>query len=163
MLTEAALAGKADYLVGLKENVILGHLVPAGTGFWIHQDAQVRIHDDALREQKAEKDRILAARLNLLNETIDGPQEGVATMEPAVDAPALGDVTPETPESPVDPAPPALTLLPPPQAPGPPALTLLPPPQAPGPPVPPSVDLTDGPIEHPPYTGGEGGTPISGE
>ena len=33
VLTEAALAGKVDYLVGLKENVILGHLVPAGTGF----------------------------------------------------------------------------------------------------------------------------------
>jgi DNA-directed RNA polymerase subunit beta' len=32
VLTEAALAGKVDYLVGLKENVILGHLVPAGTG-----------------------------------------------------------------------------------------------------------------------------------
>ena len=33
VLTEAALAGKVDYLVGLKENVILGHLIPAGTGF----------------------------------------------------------------------------------------------------------------------------------
>ncbi|HVK08959.1 MAG TPA: DNA-directed RNA polymerase subunit beta', partial [Gemmataceae bacterium] len=44
VLTEAALAGKADYLVGLKENVILGHLVPAGTGFNIHQNAEVRIN-----------------------------------------------------------------------------------------------------------------------
>ena len=43
VLTEAALAGKVDYLVGLKENVILGHLVPAGTGFHMHQDAEVRI------------------------------------------------------------------------------------------------------------------------
>ncbi|MDD4889089.1 MAG: DNA-directed RNA polymerase subunit beta' [Phycisphaerae bacterium] len=33
VLTEAALAGKEDTLMGLKENVILGHLVPAGTGF----------------------------------------------------------------------------------------------------------------------------------
>ena len=33
VLTEAALAGKRDNLVGLKENVILGHLVPTGTGF----------------------------------------------------------------------------------------------------------------------------------
>ncbi len=32
-LTDAAIRGKADYLVGLKENVIIGHLVPAGTGF----------------------------------------------------------------------------------------------------------------------------------
>lgn len=32
-LTDAAIRGKADYLVGLKENVIIGRLVPAGTGF----------------------------------------------------------------------------------------------------------------------------------
>jgi len=44
VLTEAALAGKVDYLVGLKENVILGHLVPAGTGFRTHQDAEVRLN-----------------------------------------------------------------------------------------------------------------------
>src|SRR5207344_3163740 len=44
VLTEAAMAGKVDYLVGLKENVILGHLIPAGTGFYMHQEAEVRIH-----------------------------------------------------------------------------------------------------------------------
>jgi DNA-directed RNA polymerase subunit beta' len=54
VLTEAALAGKSDYLVGLKENVILGHLVPAGTGFKAHLEAEVRIHPDAL-EALAEK------------------------------------------------------------------------------------------------------------
>jgi DNA-directed RNA polymerase subunit beta' len=48
VLTEAALAGKVDYLVGLKENVILGHLVPAGTGFHTHQLAEVKIHPKAL-------------------------------------------------------------------------------------------------------------------
>ena len=50
VLTEAALAGKVDYLVGLKENVILGHLVPAGTGFKLHQEAEVRIRPEALAE-----------------------------------------------------------------------------------------------------------------
>ena len=54
MLTEAALAGKVDYLVGLKENVILGHLIPAGTGFKPHQEAEVRIRPEAL-EALAEK------------------------------------------------------------------------------------------------------------
>ena len=44
VLTEAALASKVDYLVGLKENVILGHLIPAGTGFTTHQQAEVRIN-----------------------------------------------------------------------------------------------------------------------
>ncbi|QDT24105.1 DNA-directed RNA polymerase subunit beta' [Gimesia chilikensis] len=68
VLTEAALAGRVDYLVGLKENVILGHLVPAGTGFYQHQTAEVRIRPEALEELKAEKERILAARMSLLNE-----------------------------------------------------------------------------------------------
>ena len=44
VLTEAAIAGKVDNLVGLKENVILGHLIPAGTGFRTHQDAEVKIN-----------------------------------------------------------------------------------------------------------------------
>ena len=32
MLNEAAIRGSVDYLKGLKENVIVGHLIPAGTG-----------------------------------------------------------------------------------------------------------------------------------
>lgn len=68
VLTEAALAGKIDNLVGLKENVILGHLIPAGTGFKIHQEAEVRIRPEALVELQAEKERMLAARSVLLNE-----------------------------------------------------------------------------------------------
>ena len=42
VLTEAALAGKTDPLIGLKEKVILGHLVPVGTGFHIHQRTRVK-------------------------------------------------------------------------------------------------------------------------
>ncbi len=38
MLTEAAVAGKRDELRGLKENVIVGGLIPAGTGYAYHQD-----------------------------------------------------------------------------------------------------------------------------
>jgi DNA-directed RNA polymerase subunit beta' len=53
VLTEAALAGKVDYLVGLKENVILGHLVPAGTGFKLHQEADVKIRPEALEAMAA--------------------------------------------------------------------------------------------------------------
>ena len=48
VLTEAALAGKIDRLVGLKENVILGHLIPAGTGFRTFQESEVRIRPEAL-------------------------------------------------------------------------------------------------------------------
>jgi DNA-directed RNA polymerase subunit beta' len=49
VLTEAALAGKVDRLVGLKENVILGHLIPAGTGFRLYQEAEVRYRPEALQ------------------------------------------------------------------------------------------------------------------
>ena len=42
VLTEASLAGKIDNLRGLKENVILGHLIPAGTGFRPHVDMRVK-------------------------------------------------------------------------------------------------------------------------
>ncbi len=42
VLTEASLAGKIDELHGLKENVILGHLIPAGTAFKPHLDIKVK-------------------------------------------------------------------------------------------------------------------------
>jgi DNA-directed RNA polymerase subunit beta' len=42
VLTEAALAGKIDDLLGLKENVILGHLIPAGTAFKLYLDAKLK-------------------------------------------------------------------------------------------------------------------------
>ncbi len=42
VLTEAALGGHIDTLQGLKENVILGHLIPAGTGFKKHQLLRVK-------------------------------------------------------------------------------------------------------------------------
>ena len=67
VLTEAALAGKTDQLLGLKENVILGHLVPAGTGFCTHQESEVRIRPEALLELQAEKERMRLARMSMLN------------------------------------------------------------------------------------------------
>jgi DNA-directed RNA polymerase subunit beta' len=42
VLTEASLAGKIDELCGLKENVILGHLIPAGTAFKPHLEMKVK-------------------------------------------------------------------------------------------------------------------------
>ena len=48
--------------------MILGHLIPAGTGFQSHQQAECRIRPEALEELQAEKERILAARMNLLTE-----------------------------------------------------------------------------------------------
>jgi DNA-directed RNA polymerase subunit beta' len=42
VLTEASLAGAVDMLVGLKENVILGHLIPAGTAFSPHLQLKIK-------------------------------------------------------------------------------------------------------------------------
>ncbi|MHC4444620.1 MAG: DNA-directed RNA polymerase subunit beta' [Planctomycetota bacterium] len=42
VLTEASISGMEDRLIGLKENVILGHLIPAGTAFKLHLDLRVR-------------------------------------------------------------------------------------------------------------------------
>ena len=42
VLTEAALKGAVDHLLGLKENVLLGHLIPAGTGFEAYSKAKVK-------------------------------------------------------------------------------------------------------------------------
>ena len=52
--------GKIDNLVGLKENVILGHLIPAGTGFHNHQSSEVRIRPEAQQELRDEHARVLA-------------------------------------------------------------------------------------------------------
>jgi DNA-directed RNA polymerase subunit beta' len=42
VLTEASLRGATDDLIGLKENVLLGHLIPAGTGFKVYQAIRVK-------------------------------------------------------------------------------------------------------------------------
>ncbi len=41
ILSDASVAGKVDYLKGLKENVIMGRLVPAGTGVRDYRDIEV--------------------------------------------------------------------------------------------------------------------------
>jgi DNA-directed RNA polymerase subunit beta' len=41
ILTDAASAGKTDSLKGLKENVIVGHLIPAGTGLKRYREVEV--------------------------------------------------------------------------------------------------------------------------
>jgi len=42
VLTEAASMGKVDYLRGFKENVIMGHIIPAGTGFDFHRKVALK-------------------------------------------------------------------------------------------------------------------------
>jgi len=50
VLTEAAIKGKLDPLVGLKENVIIGKLIPAGTGMSRYRDIQIYSEDELSEE-----------------------------------------------------------------------------------------------------------------
>ena len=59
VLNEAAINGKVDYLEGLKENVICGHLIPAGTG--------QREFDKLVVGAKEDFDRIIANRKNVVD------------------------------------------------------------------------------------------------
>ncbi|MBP1889959.1 DNA-directed RNA polymerase subunit beta' [Clostridium moniliforme] len=50
VLTEAAIKGKVDPLVGLKENVIIGKLIPAGTGMMKYRSARLDIEDNKIED-----------------------------------------------------------------------------------------------------------------
>ncbi len=52
VLTEAAIQGKTDDLKGLKENVIIGHLIPAGTGLRRYRDIDVIAPDEETAEME---------------------------------------------------------------------------------------------------------------
>ena len=62
MLTEAAVNGKVDTLEGLKENVIVGRLIPAGTGATMNGLREVATKRDALILEEREKDAAKATR-----------------------------------------------------------------------------------------------------
>lgn len=65
VLTDAAIKGRRDSLLGLKENVIIGHLIPAGTGLKHYRAVEVfaKEYGDI---QKAEKERLEEAAKELL-------------------------------------------------------------------------------------------------
>ncbi|MCO6044784.1 DNA-directed RNA polymerase subunit beta' [Aeoliella sp. ICT_H6.2] len=91
VLTEAALAGRTDHLVGLKENVILGHLIPAGTGFRTIQESEVRIRPEALEALAAEKASLLERSFPLLESGVPDGVNGdipptVGTIPSSLDA-----------------------------------------------------------------------------
>ena len=74
VLTEAAVTGKRDYLRGLKENVVVGRLIPAGTGLSYHSERKERreeeIAAEVAREQGATADEIEQA----LSEALSGAE-----------------------------------------------------------------------------------------
>ena len=83
VLTEAAVRGMQDELRGLKENVIVGRLIPAGTGFAHHE------------ERRRTEEDILAAELKGLEQALDQAVESLAgaagEARPGEDGGALGE------------------------------------------------------------------------
>lgn len=64
MLTDAAVRGARDDLRGLKENVIVGRLVPAGTGLAFHNErrkSRAKLNIDQAFEQVIEQESALAS------------------------------------------------------------------------------------------------------
>ncbi|GGW83247.1 DNA-directed RNA polymerase subunit beta' [Alteromonas halophila] len=77
VLTEAAVQGKEDDLRGLKENVIVGRLIPAGTGFAYHERrAQKRIEEiEEMSVSAAEAEQALTEALNAESDSASSSDE----------------------------------------------------------------------------------------
>ena len=90
MLTEAAIEGKSDWLRGLKENVIIGRLIPAGTGFsGFEEELQKEAgpHPDILSEDPAGYRRMQNLRPDY---TVDMPP--AASASAVLDDPSDADL-----------------------------------------------------------------------
>ena len=72
VLTEAAINGKVDYLRGLKENVIMGRLIPAGTGAEYYRRTKIAGEDVVEEPVVQEQDVLLSEPLNLYDEETRG-------------------------------------------------------------------------------------------
>ena len=84
VLTEAAIKGKVDHLIGLKENVIIGKLIPAGSGLSMYR--QVNPRDEEEEQPKTGYAAVAAA----IQENQD-PQEGLEPEEAPEEADLLPD------------------------------------------------------------------------
>jgi DNA-directed RNA polymerase subunit beta' len=78
VLTEAAISGKVDYLRGLKENVIMGRLIPAGTGLERYRNIQLLTELPKEEPQPMEPELTAeeAAALDFLRKDTDAVAEG---------------------------------------------------------------------------------------
>jgi DNA-directed RNA polymerase subunit beta' len=84
VLAGAAIGGHNDPLFGLKENVILGKLIPAGTGYDVHMDALARLEGDEALEAGEDGEEGAIEELEA-GEEVDATTEVDAAAEPAAD------------------------------------------------------------------------------
>jgi DNA-directed RNA polymerase subunit beta' len=81
VLTEAAIMGKRDDLRGLKENVIVGRLIPAGTGLAFHRARKEKEAADALEQQQLAAMEAMAATTTTEGEPETGADESAEVTE----------------------------------------------------------------------------------
>ncbi len=74
VLTEAAVTGKQDFLRGLKENVVVGRLIPAGTGLTYHKDRKKRREEEILGAQGPSADEVEQALTEALSAQSDSEE-----------------------------------------------------------------------------------------
>ena len=67
VLTEAAVSGKVDHLLGLKENVIIGHLIPAGTGIEKYRNLEIIHAEDVIEDSEADLETAEKVTIDLLD------------------------------------------------------------------------------------------------
>jgi len=84
VLTEAAINGAKDHLLGLKENVIIGKLIPAGTGAAARAAVAARARE--LSPEAAEELREREAARAFLTGEVDTDRDGVIDVDEAADA-----------------------------------------------------------------------------
>ncbi|MGM9579446.1 MAG: hypothetical protein ACI3VS_08695, partial [Evtepia sp.] len=88
-LTEAAIKGKVDHLIGLKENVIIGKLIPAGSGLATYRQVNPREEEPADQQGKPNAYAAVAAAVSDLHQQEEqeelsfeeGPLEAVEPLE----------------------------------------------------------------------------------
>ena len=76
MLTEAAINGKVDYLRGLKENVIMGRPIPAGTGMEYYRRVKIAGEDVVEEEPLPDQELVLTDGLQDYSEDTPGIYTG---------------------------------------------------------------------------------------
>jgi DNA-directed RNA polymerase subunit beta' len=84
VLTEAAISGKVDYLRGLKENVTMGRLIPAGTGFWWYRHVQIPADEPPPPppvQQPSDEDMELDREMEYLVEPEEALDRGITEVE----------------------------------------------------------------------------------
>jgi DNA-directed RNA polymerase subunit beta' len=82
VLTEAAVSGKVDNLGGLKENVIVGRLIPAGTGSIMKQLRWTAVQrDQIIEEERRKQQEAEEAALEASSEAVAESQKEASKIE----------------------------------------------------------------------------------